>query len=204
MLGRGIGPLLCCFLARLAWAADWPQWRGPNRDGISAETGLLDAWPKGGPPLVWKIEGLGEGYSSAAIAGGRLFIQGQHADEECVLAFDANTGKQLWRAHTGIPFRESKGDGPRGTPTVDGDRVYALAADGMLVCLETATGKRIWGFNIVDHFHGRVPQSGGFHGRRGHGSGPGERQAAVAVRAGGQWHGQHRHADCAWQRDLPF
>src|ERR1039458_7694817 len=119
MLGSRIAPLLCLFFGTLAWAADWPQWRGPNRDGISSETGLLEAWPKGGPPLVWKIQGLGEGYSSAAIAGGRLFIQGQHGDDEYVLAFDA-----------------------------------------MLVCLETATGKRIWGFNIVDHFHGRVPQWG--------------------------------------------
>ena len=160
MLGRGIASLLCLFFGALAWAADWPQWRGPNRDGISAETGLLDAWPKGGPPLVWKIQGLGEGYSSAAIAAGRLFIQGQQGDEEYVLAFDAGTGKQLWRAHTGIPFNESRGHGPRGTPTVDGDRLYALAADGMLVCLETATGKTIWGFNIVDHFHGRVPHWG--------------------------------------------
>src|SRR5580692_3379404 len=160
MPGRTIVPILCCLLGTLAWAADWPQWRGPNRDGISAETGLLDVWPKGGPPLVWKIQGLGEGYSSAAIAAGRLFIQGQHGDEEYVLAFDANTGKQLWRVHTGIPFNESRGHGPRSTPTVDGDHLYALAADGMLVCLDAATGKTFWGYNIVDHFHGSVPHWG--------------------------------------------
>jgi outer membrane protein assembly factor BamB len=160
MLVRRILPLLCFCLGTLAWAADWPQWRGPNRDGISSETGLLEAWPKGGPPLVWKIQGLGEGYSSAAIAGGRLFIQGQHGDEEYVLAFDAGTGKQLWRVHTGVPFNESRGHGPRSTPTVDGDRLYALAADGMLVCLDAATGKTFWGYNIVDHFHGSVPHWG--------------------------------------------
>jgi len=160
MLSRGIASLICLFLGTLCWGDDWPQWRGLHRDGISAETGLLDSWPKGGPPLAWKISGLGEGYSSAAVAGGRLFIQGQNRDEEYVLAFDANTGKQLWRAHTGIPFNESRGHGPRGTPTVDGDRLYALAADGMLVCLDTATGKTIWGYNIVDHFHGRVPTWG--------------------------------------------
>jgi outer membrane protein assembly factor BamB len=152
--------LICLIGSVLAWAADWPQWRGPNRDGMSSETGLLDAWPKGGPPLVWKIQGLGEGYSSPAIAAGRLYIQGQHGDEEFVLAFDASSGKPLWRAHTGIPFKESRGYGPRSTPTVDGERLYALAADGMLVCLKTATGERIWGFNIVDHFHAHVPHWG--------------------------------------------
>jgi outer membrane protein assembly factor BamB len=160
MPGSNAVRILCLSICTLAWGADWPQWRGLNRDGISPETGLLDTWPKDGPPLLWKIQGLGEGYSSAAISGGRLYIQGQHGDEEYVLAFDANTGKQLWRAHTGIPFNESRGHGPRSTPTVDGDRVYALAADGMLVCLDTATGKTIWGYNIVDHFHGRVPQWG--------------------------------------------
>ncbi|MGA2588423.1 MAG: PQQ-binding-like beta-propeller repeat protein [Bryobacteraceae bacterium] len=160
MPGSNAVRILCLSICTLAWGADWPQWRGLNRDGISPETGLLDSWPKDGPPLLWKIQGLGEGYSSAALSGGRLYIQGQHGDEEYVLAFDANTGKQLWRTHTGISFNESRGHGPRSTPTVDGDRVYALAADGMLVCLETATGKTIWGYNIVDHFHGRVPQWG--------------------------------------------
>jgi hypothetical protein len=160
MPGSSTFRILCLSICTLAWGADWPQWRGLNRDGISPETGLLDTWSKDGPPLLWKIQGLGEGYSSAAISGGRLFIQGQHGDEEYVLAFDANTGKQLWRTHTGIPFNESRGHGPRSTPTVDGDRVYALAADGMLVCLDTATGKTFWGYNIVDHFHGRVPQWG--------------------------------------------
>jgi len=156
MPGRRTLFLICLLGCTLAWSADWPQWRGANRDGISPETGLLDSWPAGGPPLLWKVQGLGEGYASAAIAGGRLYIQGQQGDQEYVLALDANTGKQLWRSDTGHQFRESRGYGPRGTPTVDGDRLYALAADGMLVCLETATGKRIWGFNIEDRFHGRV------------------------------------------------
>jgi outer membrane protein assembly factor BamB len=153
MLGR---TLLSLSLVSLACGADWPQWRGIHRDGISAETGLLESWPKGGPPLAWKITGLGEGYSSAAIIAGQLFIQGQQGNEEFVVALDAASGKPLWKAHTGIPFQESRGYGPRGTPTIDGDRLYALAADGMLVCLETTTGKRLWGFNIVDFFHGRV------------------------------------------------
>ena len=156
MLGRRAIRLVYLLACTLAWAADWPQWRGPNRDGISPETGLLNSWPKGGPPLLWKTNGLGEGYAGAAVSGGRLYIQGQQGDEEFVVALDSNTGKQLWRAQTGRQFREPRGYGPRGTPSVDGDRLYTLAADGMLVCLETATGKRIWGFNIVDRFHGQV------------------------------------------------
>src|SRR5438067_522890 len=152
--------VLCFLLGSLAWGADWPQWRGTNRDGISSETGLLDSWPKGGPPLVWKTQGLGEGYSSFSVVSDRLFTQGQRGEEEFVLAFDTNTGKKLWETKTGSSFREQRGHGPRGTPTVDGDRVYALAADGMLVCLDAATGKRIWGLNIVERFRGRVPHWG--------------------------------------------
>jgi outer membrane protein assembly factor BamB len=156
MLGRRAICSVCFLACTVTWAADWPQWRGPNRDGVSPETSLLDSWPKGGPPLVWKTHGLGEGYASPAVSSGHLYIQGQQGDEEFVLALDSNTGKQLWRAQTGRQFRESRGYGPRGTPSVDGDRLYTLAADGMLVCLETATGKRVWGFNIVDRFHGQI------------------------------------------------
>jgi outer membrane protein assembly factor BamB len=143
-----------------ALAADWPQWRGPNRDGISAETGLLDSWPAGGPRLVWKIQGLGEGYSSFAVVGDRLYTQGQQGNQEFVVAFDTTTGKELWKTAGGRCFNESRGHGPRGTPTTDATRLYALAADGTLLCLDTATGKRIWGMNIVEKFGGHVPTWG--------------------------------------------
>lgn len=143
-------------MGTLASAADWPQWRGPNRDGASLETGLQDSWPRGGPRLVWRTQGLGEGYSSFSVVGGRLFTQGQRGDQEFVLALDAGTGKQLWRTDTGRSFREQRGHGPRGTPTIDGDRLYALAADGMLVCLEASTGKKIWSLNIIERFRSRV------------------------------------------------
>src|SRR3989442_3118195 len=146
--------------AALSYAADWPQWRGPNRDGISAETGLLESWPRGGPPLVWKTQGLGEGYSSFAVVGGRLYTQGQRGNQEFVLAFDANTGKQLWSTPSGRAFREQRGHGPRGTPTIDGTRLYALAADGTLMCLDTATRQRVWGMNLMARFGGRVPTWG--------------------------------------------
>jgi outer membrane protein assembly factor BamB len=144
----------------MTYAADWPQWRGINRDGISAETGLLDSWPAGGPHLVWKTKGLGEGYSSFAVVGGRLFTQGQQGDQQFVLAIDIKTGKQLWTTPFGKSYANDKGNGPRGVPTVDGNRLYALASDGTLVCLDIKTGKRIWDVSLVKRFEGRVPHWG--------------------------------------------
>ncbi len=141
-------------------AADWPQWRGPNRDGISAETGLLTSWPQGGPPVVWKTEGLGEGYSSLAIAGGRIYTQGQRGRQEFVLALDVKTGKKIWETATSRDFRNDRGDGPRGTPTLDGDRLYAMTGDGVVVCLEIATGKIVWSQNVAQKFGGEIPQWG--------------------------------------------
>ncbi len=139
-------------LSSPAVAIDWPQWRGLNRDGISTEAGLLKSWPAGGPPLVWKATGLGEGYSAFSIVDGRLFTQGQRGETEFVLAIDVATGKKLWEVSAGKPFRERRGHGPRGTPTVDGNVLYAEGADGTLVCLETKTGKQVWKVNLVDKF----------------------------------------------------
>lgn len=151
--------ILLCF-GTIAPAADWPQWRGANRDGKSADTGLLAQWPTGGPRLVWKAQGIGEGYSSLAVVGNRLYTQGQQGDGEFVLALDAATGKPLWKTPTGRALRAERGNGPRGTPTVDGGRLYAVAADGTLVCLETDTGKRVWGINFAADFKGRAPNWG--------------------------------------------
>ena len=152
--------LLLASLSTLAPAADWPQWRGPNRDGKSAETGLLDVWPAGGPRLLWKAKGLGEGYSSFSVAGGRLYTMGQQGSQEFVLALDVSTGQPLWKFAFGTAFSNDRGNGPRGTPTVDGNRVFALAGDGTLSALEAATGKRLWGYNIVERFKGGVPHWG--------------------------------------------
>ena len=88
---------LLAFVALPLAAADWPQWRGPHRDGISPETGLLDVWPEGGPRQIWKIQGLGQGYAALAIAQGRIFTQGERGDHQFVVALDAATGKKLLR-----------------------------------------------------------------------------------------------------------
>jgi len=133
---------------------DWPQWRGANRDGLSKETGLLRQWPEAGPPLAWKAGGAGRGYSSVALAGGRLYTMGLRGDREFVVAFDAATGKELWATATGRAFRNDRGDGPRSTPTVDGERLYALGGAGDLACLETKTGRVVWSLNVLDKFGG--------------------------------------------------
>lgn len=146
----------CGLVLSSALAVDWPQWRGPQRDGLSTETGLLKSWPAEGPPLLWKISGLGEGYASFSIAQNRLHTMGQRGDQTFVLTYDAATGKKLWEAPVGGAFRERRGHGPRATPTIDGDRLYAQAADGGLACLDASTGKRIWGFNVVQKFGGEV------------------------------------------------
>ena len=148
--------LLLC-LAQQAFAqtaAIWPQWRGPNRDGISKETGLLKQWPAEGPPLVWKATGAGRGYSSFSVADGKLYTLGLRGDREFVIAFDVATGKEAWATAHGSAFHNDRGDGPRGTPTVDGDRVYALGGDGDLSALDARTGKIIWSKNILKEFRG--------------------------------------------------
>jgi outer membrane protein assembly factor BamB len=133
---------------------DWPQWRGPKRDGVSVERGLLKTWPSGGPPLAWKAAGAGEGYSSFAIANGRLFTLGARDGMEYVIAYDVATGKRLWETAHGQRFSNDRGSGPRATPTIEGDRLYAFGASGDLSALETATGKAIWRVNVLKQFGG--------------------------------------------------
>ncbi len=151
---------LCLLVEAMQAPADWPQWRGPNRDGISKETGLLKQWPAGGPPLAWKIGGAGTGYSSFSVSQGRLFTMGAKDRTEFIIAFDAATGKQLWATQNGRRFSNDKGDGPRGTPTIDGEQLYALGGSGDLTCLDVRTGKVIWTLNVLQKFGGSNIQWG--------------------------------------------
>ncbi|HSB26615.1 MAG TPA: PQQ-binding-like beta-propeller repeat protein [Pyrinomonadaceae bacterium] len=152
--------LFSSFAATAQTAGDWPQWRGPNRDGISKETGLLQQWPEQGPPLVWKASGAGNGYSSLAVTGGRIFTMGVRGDREYVVAFDVATGKEVWATPNGRVFTNDRGNGPRGTPTVDGDRLYALGGSGDLSCLEAKSGRVLWTMNILQKFGGSNPRWG--------------------------------------------
>jgi outer membrane protein assembly factor BamB len=154
---------LCAFVLLLqspcASGLDWPQWRGPDRTDISRETGLLRSWPAGGPKRVWLYENAGEGYSGPALVGSNLFTLGTRDESECLLALDRHTGKELWVARIGSVFRERRGNGPRCTPTVDGERVYAMTGQGELACVNVADGKVLWEQDMTD-LGGRIPNWG--------------------------------------------
>jgi outer membrane protein assembly factor BamB len=142
-----------------ALAGDWPQWRGPNRDESSTETGLLKHWPANGPKRVWLFENAGLGYSGFAVAAGKLFTIGTRDEKEILLVLDANSGKELWFAPIGDILGNNWGDGPRSSPTVDGDRVYVLSGKGNLVCTQVADGKVLWTKSMQD-LGGKVPNWG--------------------------------------------
>ena len=138
-------------------ADDWPQWRGPNRDGISRETGLLQAWPSAGPKRVWLSRDIGIGYSAPVVAKGRLFVLGTKGGKEQLFAKEAKGGKTLWTAALGGILSNNWGDGPRGAATVDGDQVYALGAKGGLICANVGDGKVNWRVEMVKDLGGKVP-----------------------------------------------
>lgn len=150
---------LSLFLISLAAAgADWPQWLGPTRNGISPETGLLKAWTPQGPKLLWQAKNLGYGYGAPAVAGGRLFLlANQGLDNESLLALSVEDGKVLWSTRlgkVGNPDQQPNYPAARSTPTVDGDLVYAFTSDGDLACVEAATGKVRWQKNVRHEFGG--------------------------------------------------
>lgn len=153
----GIGCLLLSVAATSA--ADWPQWRGPNRDGISSEKGLRKEWPKEGPPLLWKIEGIGRGYSTPAVVGDRLYVDGsQGVENEFVEALAVKDGKKIWSTRlgpVGNPKQDPNFPAARSTPTVERDSLYALGSDGDLACVETANGKSKWKKNLRTEFGGK-------------------------------------------------
>ena len=138
-------------LTALAAPGDWPQWRGPNRDGVSAETGLLKEWPAGGPQLAWKTSGLGAGFSSVAIVGGKIFTMAGRKDGQYVVALDLATQKELWAAKVG-----GKNDQPRCTPTVADGLVFALSTEGDLACVAAEDGREVWRKNFAQDFGGRM------------------------------------------------
>src|SRR5688572_10759126 len=141
----------------LIQAADWPQWQGADRTRISKETGLMKEWPSSGPPLLWTATGLGNGYGSMAVAGERVFVQGTRGGNSVVMARNRADGKEVWSKVIGRSSDDDRGPGPRGTPTVDGDRLYVLTESGDLDCVKT-DGTAVWQRNILKDFGGRQLQ----------------------------------------------
>ncbi len=148
------------FFAPLVHANDWAQWRGPNRDGISQETGLLQEWPAAGPKLLWQSSDIGYGFSTPAVSGPRLYLMSNEGnDSEFARAYNVADGKIVWSTRigkVGNPQQNPNYPGARSTPTIDGDFVYVLGSDGDLACLENATGKVIWQKNVRTDFGGKV------------------------------------------------
>ena len=136
---------------------EWPQWRGPNRDGISAESGLLKEWPADGPKLAWQAKGIGKGMGSVAIHGGKIFVLGQRTGGQFVVAYDVATQRELWASKV-----SASGDEPTGTPTVDGGQVFAVSKDGKLLCCAEADGKEIWRKDFAADFGGKMMSGWGF------------------------------------------
>ncbi|MEI6781517.1 MAG: PQQ-binding-like beta-propeller repeat protein, partial [Verrucomicrobiota bacterium] len=142
--------------------SDWPQWRGPNRDGLSADTGLLQEWPKEGPPLLWKATGLGAGYSGVSLAGQRIFTMGERAGANQVLALNRADGKVLWSTKLGRAGAPGWGGfaGPRATPTVDGSLVFALGQYGEVICVKAENGQEVWRKHLTTDFGGPLVEWG--------------------------------------------
>jgi outer membrane protein assembly factor BamB len=134
---------------------DWPQWRGPNRDGVSTERGLLTVWPKDGPRRLWEAK-TGDGFASVVVARGRAFTIFQDGDSEAVVCWDAETGREIWRHRYECAYTNQYGNGPRSTPSIDGDRIYTVGATGIMHCLDAATdqprGRVVWRKDLLDNF----------------------------------------------------
>jgi outer membrane protein assembly factor BamB len=138
---------------------DWPQWRGPNRDGISQETGLLKSWPKAGPKVLWRVPS-GEGYAGIVVAKGRGYTMVGQSGNEFITCFDPTNGKEIWRTKSDGMFYNDQGNGPRSTPVVEGELVYGLSGNGKLHALSTKDGKSVWTHDLRAEYGGKIPEWG--------------------------------------------
>lgn len=147
----------CLGVAFAGDGGDWPQFRGPNRDGKSAETGLLKMWPEAGPRLLRTLSGVGEGYSSPSIAGGRIYITGKVGGDLKIFCFDLS-GKKIWEKTHGPAWTDAqKYPGARAVPTLNGDTLYLLSGRGRLAAYRTNNGEQVWQVELVEQLGGRVP-----------------------------------------------
>ncbi len=151
-----------CLAPLSLFALDWPQWQGPDRTNVSKETGLLKEWPQSGPKLLWTSEDAGMGYSAPAIVGDRLYSMGARDGKDWLFALDGKTSQKKWSTPIGDQFSNNRGNGSRGTPTVDGDRIYALGGQGNLVCVKTDSGEIVWQKNLKRDLGGNMQNNWGY------------------------------------------
>ncbi len=154
--------LLPITVGRTASEAEWTQWRGPQRNGLSSETGLLKQWPEKGPAVIWSVSNLGEGYGSVAIRGARVYVQGTSGAageaKSTVFCLNRADGKTIWSVAFGAKVDQNRGNGPRSTPTLDGDRMYVLTENGDLACLREKDGSTVWSKNILKEYAANNPK----------------------------------------------
>lgn len=142
-----------------AYGEDWPQFLGENRNGVSAETGLIDAFPASGPSIRWRVPG-GVGMSAIAIQADCAVTTWNADDKQLLVALDTNTGKIKWKTEMGPAYTNSMGDGPRSTPTISKQSVYAYSGEGILIAAELSTGKVLWRKNVPQEFSAEPSEYG--------------------------------------------
>ena len=154
-----VSALLCSGILT-ASAAEWPQWRGPNRDGVSGEVGLLKEWSPNGPKVLWKVP-LGEGFSGISVSQGRVYTMFSEGNDEFVVCLDATDGEEIWRFRSDKNYHEGQGgNGPRATPTIDGDLLFTISAYGKLYALNAANGQELWSHDLQQKFGSNMPRWG--------------------------------------------
>ena len=154
-----VSALLCSGILT-ASAAEWPQWRGPNRDGVSSEVGLLKEWSPNGPKVLWKVP-LGEGFSGISISQGRVYTMFSEGNDEFVVCLDATDGEEIWRFRSDKNYHEGQGgNGPRATPTIDGDLLFTISAYGKLYALNAGNGQEVWSHDLQQKFRSDMPRWG--------------------------------------------
>ncbi len=156
--------LIICLLlygvVSIVGATDWPQWRGPNRDGISEEMGFLKEWPDSGPQVLWRVS-LGEGFSGISAVGGHVYTMFSEGDDEFVVCLNAANGEEIWRFRSDINYIESMGgNGPRATPMIDGELLFTVTAQGKLYALNTENGEKVWSHDLQGEFGSKIPRWG--------------------------------------------
>ena len=144
IIGLSISAVVCS----TAQSADWPNYRGPNHDGISTETGWSTSWPESGPTILWKAS-LGAGFASMTVSNGKVYATGNIGDKDILYCLDAATGKEIWKTSYSCPlYKKDHEGGPCATPTIDGDAVYAFSKDGDAIRFNAATGEIVWHKNL--------------------------------------------------------